>query len=498
MTESIAAPAAPKTFNRWLVVVGALLIQVSLGAVYIWSVFRTPLLESFKTWTKTQVTLPSQVVLAVFALAVIFGGRVQDRLGPRIVATAGGLILGVGLILARFTWNLGAPEMVTQTMPDGSLVQTAVATNATAALVWLIATFSVLGGLGIGASYVCPIATCVKWFPDRRGLITGLAVAGFGAGAVFFGPLAEGFIYGKTYNLLGLSLFKLPKVGLFNTFMALGIIFLAVIVLGAQLLRNPEPGYRPAGWNPPQPAAGSAPKVDFTPGEMLRTGRFWLLWITYLAGCTAGLGVIMNAKFIWQSFEIGRLASQQPLAKAVFDGISTAGALAVGLQSIFNAAGRIAWGKVSDVVSRRATLFVMFLLCGAAMLVLNYLRPYPLYIAGICVVGLCFGGYLALFPAVTADFYGTKHYGVNYGWMFSAYGVGGIVGPYLIGALVRTINRDVGYYVTGSPTPGAGPDRLFDVAGYQTAFLVAGIMCLAAAALTLLVRRPVPKRSAIH
>lgn len=471
MTEPEAC-SQPVRFNRWLVVAGALLIQVSLGAVYIWSVFRTPLLESFKTWTKTQVTLPSQIVLAMFALAVILAGRVQDRLGPRVVASAGGLILGLGLILARFTWDVSRP-LGTPPVPQ----------NPGTALVWLITTFSVLGGIGIGAAYVCPIATCVKWFPDKRGLISGLAVAGFGAGAVFFGPLAEALIYGKHYSLLGLNLFSLPRIGVFNTFMTLGGIFLVVIVLSAQLLRNPPAGYRPPGWNPPQAAtAQTPPRTDFAPGEMLKTGRFWLLWVTYFAGCTAGLGVIMNAKSIWQSFAIGRLADQQPLAKAIFDGISTAGALAVGLQSIFNAIGRILWGKVSDLVGRKSTLFAMFLICAAAMFALDHLRAYSLYVIGICLVGLCFGGYLALYPAVTADFYGTKHYGINYGWMFSAYGVGGIVGPYLIGALIRTVNS-VGYLTTAAP-------RTFDVADYGTAFMVTGFMCLVAAIVVLFLPKP--------
>src|SRR5512136_1431067 len=196
--------ADEKVMNRWLVVVGALIIQVSLGAVYIWSVFQTPLKGVFPTWTEANVTLPAQIVLAAFALAVIFGGRIQDKLGPRIVATAGGLILGVGLILARFTGSF-APGP---------------------ALVWLIVTFSVLGGIGIGAGYVCPIATCVKWFPDKRGLITGLAVAGFGAGAFFFAPLAKGLISGVPYEILTLKLFPLPQLGIFSTFLILGIIFL--------------------------------------------------------------------------------------------------------------------------------------------------------------------------------------------------------------------------------------------------------------------------------
>jgi len=452
-----------KVFNRWLVVVGALVIQVSLGAVYIWSVFQTPLKALFPNWTEAQVTLPAQVVLAAFALAVIFGGRIQDKLGPRIVATAGGLILGAGLILARFT----------DSFPAGT------------ALIWLIMTFSVLGGIGIGAGYVCPIATCVKWFPDKRGLITGLAVAGFGAGAFFFAPLAKGLITGGKYQILGASLFGLPKLGVFNTFMALGIIFLVAIVLGAQMLRNPPAGYKPAGWNPPQPAAGLAPKVDFTPGEMLKTGRFWLLWITYFAGCTAGLQVIMKASPVWQSFAIGPMVP--PISAADFGRIGAAGAMAVSILAIFNSLGRIMWGKISDNMGRKATLVVMFLLCGATMLLLNLLRGYPLYLVGICVVGLCFGGFLALYPAVTADFYGTKHYGVNYGWMFSAYGAGGIFGPFLAAWLMR-VTAKVPYLATDAA--GAQIEKTFTVGNYQMAFIVAGAMCLAAALVSLLVRQP--------
>jgi MFS transporter, OFA family, oxalate/formate antiporter len=279
--------AEGKTYNRWLVVIGALVLQVSLGAVYIWSVFQTPLKEYFK-WPEASVTLPAQIVLACFAIAVIFGGRLQDKFGPRIIATIGGIVLGAGLILARFSENF-APGV---------------------ALIWLIVTFSVLGGFGIGMGYVCPIATCVKWFPDKRGLITGLAVAGFGAGAFFFAPLAKGLVSVGKYQLLGASLFSLPKIGVFNTFLTLGVVFLVLVVAGAQLLRNPPAGYVPAGWTPPQKAAGAAPaRQDFTPVEVLKTPQFWLLWLTYFAGCTAGLQIIMKASPIWESVKIGSLAT---------------------------------------------------------------------------------------------------------------------------------------------------------------------------------------------
>jgi MFS transporter, OFA family, oxalate/formate antiporter len=452
-----------KVMNRWLVVVGALIIQISLGAVYIWSVFQTPLKRAFPSWTETQVTLPAQIVLASFAVAVIFGGRIQDRLGPKKVATVGGIILGIGLILARFTGNFAAEP----------------------ALWWLILTFSVIGGIGIGAAYVCPIATCVKWFPDKKGLITGLAVAGFGAGAFFFAPLAKGLISGVRYELLGVALFPLPELEVFNTFLTLGVIFLIAVVAGARFLQNPPAGYVPAGWTPQQPAQGTAQKEYSTPTEMLRTPMFWLLWLTYLAGCTAGLQVIMKASPIWQSFAFGTM--KPPIAEADFQRITTAGAMGVSILAIFNSLGRIFWGKVSDSLGRKRTLVTMFTICGLAMAALDGLRTYPLYLSGICIVGLCFGGFLALYPAVTADFYGTKHLGVNYGWMFSAYGVGGLVGPFLAAWLMKVVSK-VPYQVT---EPGGKiVERLFAVGNYRPAFLVAGCACLIAAALCVLLRPP--------
>jgi MFS transporter, OFA family, oxalate/formate antiporter len=464
--------AEAKVMNRWLVVIGALIIQISLGAVYIWSVFQTPLKRAFPSWTEANVTLPAQLVLAFFALAVIFGGRIQDKLGPRKVATAGGIILGIGMILAKFTGNFAAsPQM---------------------SLLWLVLTFSMLGGIGIGAAYVCPIATCVKWFPDKKGLITGLAVAGFGAGAFFFAPLAKGLISGVKYELLGAKLFPLPELEVFNTFMALVIVFLIVVVIGAQFLKNPPAGYVPKGWTPPQRAAGSAaPKVDFTPTEMLKTPTFWLLWITYFFGCTAGLQIIMKASPIWQSFSLGVVTP--PIPEEMFHSVTTAGAMAVSILAIFNALGRIMWGKISDNLGRKTTVIIMFFICGAAMLLLDSFRSYPLYIMGTCIVGLCFGGFLALYPAVTADYYGTKHYGINYGWMFSAYGAGGIFGPFLAAGLMNVVAK-VPYLVT---EPGKGTvQKMFTIGNYKMAFVVAGSMCLLAGLMALLLKHPKAKAAA--
>ncbi|MBN2465883.1 MFS transporter, partial [candidate division WOR-3 bacterium] len=309
---------------------------------------------------------------------------------------------------------------------------------------------------------------------------------GFGAGAFFFAPLAKGLITGGKYQILGASLFGLPKVGVFNTFMALGTIFLVAIVLGAQLLRNPPAGFKPAGWTPPQPRAGVAPaKTDYTPGQMLATPQFWLLWLTYFAGCTAGLQVIMKASPVWQSCAIG--VCTPPVSSSVFGAIGSAAAMAVSILAIFNAVGRIFWGRVSDGIGRKTTLIIMLTICAAAMFALDFFRAYGLYIIGISVVGLCFGGYLALFPAFTADFFGTKHYGINYGWMFSAYGAGGIVGPFLAAALMK-VSAKVSYQVTDAA--GTLSEKAFTVGNYRPAFFVAAAMCVAAVLLTLLIKPP--------
>ncbi|HSV26558.1 MAG TPA: OFA family MFS transporter, partial [Sedimentisphaerales bacterium] len=347
---------------------------------------------------------------------------------------------------------------------------------------------SVLGGIGIGIAYVCPVATCVKWFPDKRGLITGLAVMGFGAGAFFFAPLAQSLISGSPYTLLNVPLFPMPQIGVFNTFLSLGLIFLVTVVGGAQLLRNPPAGYVPAGWQPAATTQTSAvTKVDYTAMEMLRTPNFWLLWVTFFISCTAGLMVIMKASPIWQSFSIGTMSG--PIQEDVYIKIATAGALAVSILAIFNALSRILWGKISDSLGRKSTLIIIAILCGVTMLMLDWMRVYPLYLLGVSVVGLCFGGHLALYPALTADLFGTKHIGANYGWIFSAFGAGGFAGPYLAARLMR-ITGNVPYLAKDDQ--GMLVEKIFEVGNYRTAFFVAGVGCLAAAGLTMLIKTDRP------
>ncbi|WP_304541462.1 L-lactate MFS transporter [Desulforamulus aquiferis] len=388
--------------NRWRVVVGAVLIQVCLGAIYAWSLFNQPLIEKFG-WHSEDVVLTFSITIAVFAAFTILAGKVQDRIGPRWVATAGGLLLGLGLILAS-----------------------------RATTIWeLYLFYGIIGGAGIGTAYVCPLATCVKWFPDKRGLISGVAVAGFGAGSLLFKPVI---------------LFLISNFGVSETFMYLGIIYPLAIVLGAQFLILPPADYVPKGWTPPENS--KAPVSNFTSGQMLKTYQFYIMWFMYLLGCVAGLMVISLAVNIGTDF-VGlgpALAANAVIAIA-----------------IFNAAGRVAWGTLSDMLGRINALVVMYILTASTMFYMGTMTlGYLGFMIAVSLAGFCFGGFLALFPSLTADYYGIRNMGGNYGLVYQAYGLAAIVGP-----------------------------RIATSMEFASAFMIAGILSVAAAVMAFLLKPPV-------
>lgn len=389
-----------KVMNRWLVVVGAVIVQLCLGAVYAWSLFNQPLIEKFG-WEKADVVLTFSITIATMAIFTIIAGKIQDKIGPRWVATCGGILLGLGLMLAS---------------------------NATS-ITQLYIFYGLIGGAGIGTAYVCPLATCLKWFPDKRGLISGIAVAGFGAGSLVFKPLILSFM---------------ASFGVSTTFFYLGIIYLVAIVIGAQLLVVPPANYVPEGWTPPVASAGGG--QDFSPGQMLGTMQFYALWFMYLFGCMAGLMVIGLASNI--GIELVKLDA----AKA---------ANAVVTVAIFNAAGRIIWGTLSDKLGRINSLLAMYVLAAVAMFSMSAITMNNLTFLALCsLIGFCFGGFLALFPSITTDYYGTKNLGTNYGIIFLAYGSAAILGP-----------------IIGTSVP------------FTQAFLIAGVLCAIGAAMTFLVRK---------
>lgn len=384
--------------NRWLVVLGAVLIQINLGAVYAWSLFNQPLMEKFG-WLREDVVVTFSITIAVFALTTIFAGRLQDKIGPRWVATIGGLLLGIGLMLS----------------------------SQASTLLQLYVFYGVIGGIGIGMTYVCPLSACVKWFPDKRGMISGVAVAGFGLGGLIYKPIIGFFI-----ELVGVS----------STFFYLGIIYLVLVVTGAQLLKNP-----PSTEEDLNSEKASGASADFSPLQMLRTNQFYLLWFMFLFGSISGLLVISFA------VDIGVEIVNLDLAKA---------ANAVMVIALFNAGGRILLGNLSDRFGRKNTLMAIYGLTALIMFYMSTgLMNYPMFLVSVSLIGFCFGGFLAVFPSITADYYGTKNIGTNYGFMYQAYGISAFAGPFIIKVIPFT----------------------------QT-FIIAGFICILAIVMALFVRVP--------
>lgn len=424
-----------KQLNRWTVVVGALIVQIILGTVYAFSVFVKPLEMEF-FWSRTTTQWAFSCALMTFALTMIPAGRLQDRVGPRNVATLGGFLLGLSFILAAF--------LVRENRP------------------WaLYLTYGVLGGAGIGCAYVCPIAACMKWYPDKKGLITGLAVAGFGAGALFFaGPASvlmlpagqdEFAMGGLEILMVGLGLSEGSGFGIgWKAFFVLhGIVCAVAVIGGASLLRNPPKGWKPEGWNPEDDSHKISVEMDWK--AMINTPMACMLWLTFIFSATSGLMAIGQWKPMMATILGGRTFAPEWM------GSFGRFVEPVGILAIFNAFGRIFWGKISDLVDRPRAMMMMFLLQGMTfMLLVSVKTPVTIFVAS-ALVGLNFGGNFALFPSATADYFGTKNLGNNYGWIFTAYGIAGILGPVAGGVLFDATQK------------------------YLMAFVFAGTLCFVAA-----------------
>lgn len=421
--------------KRWSVIVGALTVQVILGTVYAFSVFVRPLETEFG-WDRTTTQWAFSAALATFALMMIPAGKLQDRIGPRIVASIGGVLLGLSFLLGAL--------IVSEDRP------------------WaLYLSYGVLGGAGIGMAYVCPISAAIKWFPDKKGMITGLAVAGFGAGALMFAgpasvlllpPAATGQPIGISQILLiGLGISEGTGFGIgWKTFFVIhGIVCMVAVVLGASLLRNPPAGFQPEGWKPAETIATVKRNIDWR--EMLNTPLSCMLWLTFIFGATSGLMAIGQ----WKPLMSGILQGQSFAP----EWLGTFGRFLepVSILAVFNALGRIFWGKISDVIDRPRAMMMMYLAQGMAFMILVSAKsPLAIFVASAWV-GLNFGGNFALFPSATSDYFGSKHFGINYGWIFTAYGVAGILGP-VVGGVLFDATQD-----------------------YMIAFVFAGVLCFLAA-----------------
>ena len=403
----------------WIVTFAGLGINLALGVLYSWSVIAKvlskPVADHGWGWTAGQASLPYAIGVGVFALSMVFAGRAQDKFGPRIVATIGGALCGLGLIMASF----GTPS---NNLP-------------------ILLGFGLMTGLGMGLGYAAATPAAVKWFPPaRKGLITGLVVAGFGLASVYIAPLTKALI---------------ASSGVPGAFRFLGIGFLVFTVAMAQLLVNPPADYVPAGSIPalaPGAEATAAVRREYDWREMVRTPQFALLWLMYACSAFAGLMII------------GHMAKIAALQMAGLD----LGFLLVATLAVGNALGRVVAGIVSDKIGGTRTMFIVFVAQAALMGILAFSDSAAMLIPVAAAVGFCYGSNLSLFPSTTAGYFGTKHLGVNYGLVFTAWGVGGVFGSMTAGSIVDS---------TGS---------------YGVAYAIAAGLCVLAATLTFATRPPKP------
>lgn len=432
----MAANGATRTPNRWWIVAGGILIQLCLGAIYAWSAFTGQLTLEPYGFTRVQTQIVFSAGLVSFALwMALVAGRWQKRAGPRIVALTGGLVLGAGYLVAGLAG----------TSFWGILVGV-----------------GLMGGAGIGLAYVCPVAALLKWFPDMKGLISGLAFAGFGFGALIWIKLTEGFAFGPVNLTPGWQGFFGMGWSVNQVFLLYGALFAVLIAVGSRAMVNPPADYRPLGWTPPTgQAAVLAGGVDFSERQMVATPQYWTLFFIFLVGATSGLMVI----------GIIRLFGGEALAAR---GMSASDALlvtgtAMGLfYALANGFGRILWGKVSDMIGRRNALALMTAIQGVTMIAFLYAAgsEIGLYL-GATIIGFNFGGNFPVIAAITADYFGNRNVGTNFPLVFLAYGVGGSVGPILGGF--------------------AG-----DAQAWVWSFLPAGIACVVAAVVALFLVPPKP------
>jgi len=389
-STSLATPA----LNRWHVAVSGVVMQMILGTVYAWSVFKTPLVDAMG-WTNAEVGLAFTLAILFIGLSAAFGGRFVDQAGARKVATIGAVLFGAGTLLAGLA-------VVAQSKW----------------LLWL--GYGVIGGIGNGLGYITPVAVLVRWFPDKRGFITGLAVMGFGFGAAIMGQIAPLII---------------PGLGVANTFFLFGVVFLGLLLWASRGLENP-----PAHWVPPAAAtptaAAASARRSMTLSQALHTPQFYMLWAIMFINITAGISLISN---------LSPMAQAQTGLTAV-----TAGTL-VFVTSIFNGLGRIFWAALSDRVGRRTVFIILLASQIPLLLALPGIASPWLFGVVCCYVLSCYGGGFATMPAFVADTFGTASMGNIYGKILLAWGAAGVVGP----MLMEWVHNRTGNFATALYT-GAG------------------------------------------
>jgi MFS family permease len=421
---------AQEGFNRWLIPLAAVLVQICIGSVYAWSTFNRPVNALFPppapdawfAWFKAPyITFSAALVL--LGLSAAFGGPWVERRGPRAAATAAACLFGAGLLIGGL----------------GLLAKQE----------WLVFLgMGIVGGMGCGLGYIAPVSTLVKWFPDRRGMATGMAIMGFGAGAFLAGYL---------------NAFLIERIGVANTLFVLGVVYFIIMNIGARIIRRPAPGWKPEGWVPKSVDAWIAPEASLTRNAAVHRYQFWLLWGILFVNVTAGIGI---------------LAQASPMMQDMFGKTALEAAAVVSIISLFNAGGRFFWASLSDYIGRRTTYLVFF----ALQFVLFLLIPrfgaasdWMLFQLALFTVFTMYGGGFATIPAFLADMFGPNNVGAIHGAVLTAWSAAAIVGPVIITQLSEAAKRLL--------PPGASKAHIYDVPLEVLACLLVGGFVL-----TLLVR----------
>jgi len=363
-----------------IIAVAGVVMQVALGAVYAWSVFREALAEQYGT-SVTAVNTTFSITILALGFAAFVGGLWMGRSGPRIVAITAGILYGVGIFLASFAGS---------------------------SLPLLYLTYGLVAGVGIGLGYIVPVATLIKWFPDKRGFITGVAVAGFGGGAFVTAFIAKALV---------------SSVGVFQTFAILGVIYLIMVVGAALFMKTPPEGWKPEGWEPDTTESSDRSGVDYDLGGALRHWQWYALWALLFLNVSAGISIIVEAA---------------PMAQEIAGVNATVAAGLVSIISVANALGRFGWAWLSDAIGRKWVFFTMFLLQAVLFFLLPLVSVYFLLAILAFAIVSCYGGGFGTMPAFAADYFGSANVGKIYGLMLTAWGFGGVLGPLLISYILDT------------------------------------------------------------
>ena len=369
-------------FNRWLIPVGAVAVHICIGSVYAWSTFNRPIHALFPNdpWWFSPPYTTFTMALLVLGLSAAFGGPWVERRGPRVAATTAAVFFGTGLVIGGIGLALKQSFLVFLGM-------------------------GVIGGIGCGLGYISPVSTLVKWFPDRRGMATGMAIMGFGGGAFLAGYL---------------NVFFIARLGVARTVIALGVTYLIVMLMGARILRRPPEGWRPEGWTAPVKTGKMITDRSRTRNQALGRVQFYLLWGILFINVTAGIGI---------------LAQASPMMQDLFQKTPLEAAAVVSLISIFNAGGRLFWASCSDFIGRRNTYLVFFTVQFVLFLFIPGLAArgnWGLFEASLFVVFTMYGGGFATIPAFLADLFGPDNVGAIHGALLTAWSAAAVVGPVII------------------------------------------------------------------